>query len=166
MKKHTIKDVQFTKGTYNTGDILTYIADDELVQVQGEFEQVKGNSNLYKHAHLFPDGAETEIFFYPEGAGAEEDKAVKERVITTLKCNNSLHYMQVMRCYVVELFDLPTPERYEYHKEVYDAVQEYITAMYEHIQGRNNEDITDDVVAIRRLKEVLFFWGNLNLKDL
>ncbi|MBR1725765.1 MAG: hypothetical protein IJ724_03810 [Muribaculaceae bacterium] len=60
---HEITDRMFTKGSYGTGDHLSYFADGIEFEVQGEFcIQADGTP---QHAHIFPDGIEMEVF--PQG---------------------------------------------------------------------------------------------------
>lgn len=58
-KKHVIEDLEFTPGSYNLGSTLSYLADGELINVQGEFRCDR--NGVYAHTHVFPDGYELEI---------------------------------------------------------------------------------------------------------
>lgn len=58
MKNHTIEDIELTKGGY-CHDSLTFVADGQRVQVDGEFYVDK--SGILHHTHIFADGAEMEI---------------------------------------------------------------------------------------------------------
>lgn len=53
MKTHTIKDIEFQRGSYNTGVCLTYKADGQEINVTGEFYESDG---IVQHTHEFEDG--------------------------------------------------------------------------------------------------------------
>lgn len=62
-KAHEISDKMYTKGSYGTGDHISYFADGLEYEVQGEFYiQPDGTP---QHTHIFPDGIEMEVF--PQG---------------------------------------------------------------------------------------------------
>lgn len=56
--EHEITDVELTKGNYNRGDVLTYKADGEWIEVTGEFWVKDG---ILHHTHIFDDDEEVEI---------------------------------------------------------------------------------------------------------
>lgn len=56
--KHTIEDVEITKGGY-CHDCLTFYADGERIQVDGQFFVDK--QGVLHHWHIFPDGKEQEV---------------------------------------------------------------------------------------------------------
>lgn len=59
-KAHEISDKMYTKGSYGTGDHISYFADGLEYEVQGEFYiQPDGTP---QHTHIFPDGIEMEVF--------------------------------------------------------------------------------------------------------
>ena len=57
-REHEITDVELTKGNYNRGDVLTYKADGEWVEVTGEFWVKDG---ILHHTHIFDDDEELEV---------------------------------------------------------------------------------------------------------
>lgn len=59
-KAHEITDQMFTKGSYGTGDHLSYFADGIECEVQGEFF-IKDDGTP-QHTHIFPDGQELEVY--------------------------------------------------------------------------------------------------------
>ena len=59
-KAHEITDRMFTKGSYGTGDHLSYFADGIEYEVQGEF--YIQDDGTPQHTHIFPDGVEMEVY--------------------------------------------------------------------------------------------------------
>lgn len=57
---HEITDRMFTKGSYGTGDHLSYFADGIEFEVQGEF--YIQDDGTPQHTHIFPDGQELEVY--------------------------------------------------------------------------------------------------------
>lgn len=60
--EHEITDRIFTKGSYGTGDHLSYFADGIEYEVQGEF--YIQDDGTPQHTHIFPDGIEMEVYPY------------------------------------------------------------------------------------------------------
>ena len=56
--KHIITDVELEKHGYGH-DVLTYQADGQYTQIDGEFYIDK--AGMLHHSHIFPDGEEVEI---------------------------------------------------------------------------------------------------------
>lgn len=59
-KAHEITDRMFTKGSYGTGDHISYFADGIEYEVQGEF--CIQDDGTPQHTHIFPDGVEMEVY--------------------------------------------------------------------------------------------------------
>lgn len=57
--KHIVEDIELTKGTYNTGDTLTYVVDGQQYDVTGEFWV--DNDHMLHHTHICDDGTELDI---------------------------------------------------------------------------------------------------------
>jgi len=59
-KEHEITDRMFTKGSYGTGDHISYFADGIEFEAQGEF--YIQDDGTPQHTHIFPDGVEMEVY--------------------------------------------------------------------------------------------------------
>lgn len=57
--KHIVEDIELTKGTYNTGDTLTYVVDGQQYDVTGDFWV--DNDHMLHHTHICDDGTELDI---------------------------------------------------------------------------------------------------------